>query len=59
MGMMEEIQEVERNYAHMDVLLAKEKFKTFAFRWSILNKVKRLKTLDRESYDFTKASLEV
>lgn len=57
--MIEEIQEVERNYAHMDVRLAKEKFKMFAFRWSILNKVQKLRKLDRESYDFTKASLEV
>ena len=59
MGMMEEIKEVEKHYAHVDVLIAKEKFKAFAFRWTIMSKVAKMKKLDRDSYEFTKASLEV
>jgi len=50
---------MERHYAHVDVLLAKEKFKTFAFRWMILSKVNRMKKIDKDSYEFTKASIEV
>ncbi len=57
--MMEVIKEIEKNYAHVDVLIAKEKFKTFAFRWMILSKVNKMKKIDRDSYEFTKASLEV
>jgi hypothetical protein len=59
MGMMEEIKEVEKNYAHFDVILAKEKFKSFAFRWMIMNKITKMKKLDRESYEYTKAIVEV
>lgn len=58
-GLMEEIKEIENNYAHVDVVIAKEKFKTFAFRWMILSKVHKMKKLDRDSYEFTKANLEV
>lgn len=57
--MLEEIKEVERHYAHVDVLIAKEKFKSFAFRWMIMSRVTRMKKIDRDSYEFTKASLEV
>ena len=59
LGMLEEIKEVERHYAHVDVLIAKEKFKSFAFRWMIMSRVTRMKKIDRDSYEFTKASLEV
>lgn len=56
---MEEMKEIEQNYAHFDVLLAKEKFKNFAFRFIMMSKINKMKKLDRDSYEFTKASIEV
>jgi hypothetical protein len=56
---MDEIKDLEREHAHIDLVMAKEKFKMFAFKWRIYKKVQKMKLLDRDSYDFTKASLEV
>lgn len=39
--------------------MAKERFKGFVFRYRIMNKVQKLKELNKDSYDFTRASLEV
>jgi len=39
--------------------LAKEKFKNFVFRWTTLNKILKMKKLDRDSYEFMRASLEI
>ena len=59
MGMIEEMKEMEKEHAHVDMILAKEKFKMFVFKWRMLAKVNRMKHLERDSYDFMKASLEV
>ena len=56
---MEEMKDIEKNYAHFDVVLAKEKFKNFVFRFLILSKVHKMKKFDRDSYEFMKASTEV
>jgi len=39
--------------------IAREKFRLFAFRWKIMNKVYKMKLFDRDSFDFMRASLEV
>ena len=57
--MLEEMEEQEKEYAYFDQILAKEKFRNFLFRWKILIKVNKMKKMDRDSYEFTKASLEV
>eukprot|EP00347_Sterkiella_histriomuscorum_P009328 403341630 len=58
-GLMEEMVDQENQYAHFDVQLAQEKFKNFAFRWTIFNKINKMKKFDRESYEFMKANLEI
>jgi hypothetical protein len=58
-GMMEEIKEIEQNYALDNYLIAKERMKNLMFRFRILNKVQKLKEINKDTYDFTKASLEV
>lgn len=40
-------------------MIAKEKFRVFAFRWKIMSKIDKMKKFDRDSYEFMKASLEV
>ena len=59
LGLLEEMEEQEKEYAYFDQILAKEKFRNFLFRWKILIKVNKMKKMDRDSYEFTKASLEV
>ena len=56
---MTEMKDIENEHLHIDVIMAKEKFKMFAFKWRILCKVNKMKLLDRDSHEFTKASLEV
>lgn len=41
------------------MMIAKEKFRLFAFRWKIMNKVHKMKKFDKDSYEFMKASLEI
>jgi len=57
--MMNEIKDLEKEHAHYDIYMAKETFKMIVFKWRILNKVQKMKLLDRESYEFTKASIEI
>jgi hypothetical protein len=40
-------------------LIAKEKFRFFAFRWKIMSKVNKMKKFDKDSLEFMKASLEI
>ena len=56
---MQEMQDLENEQAHVDEIIAREKFKMFMFRWKVMSKVNKMKLLDRDSYDFMKLSLEV
>lgn len=40
-------------------MIAKEKFRLFAFRWKIMNKINKMKKFDRDSVEFMRASLEI
>ena len=57
--MLEELKEIENEHAHEGLIIAKERFKNFLFRYRIMKKLQRIKEFDKESYDFTKASLEL
>ena len=39
--------------------MAKERFKNMLFRYRILNKIQKMKEFSKESYDFTKANIEI
>lgn len=41
------------------MIVAKERFKNMLFRYRILNKIQKMKEFPKESYDFTKANLEI
>jgi hypothetical protein len=41
------------------MLVAKERFKSMIFRYRVLNKIQKMKDFQKESYDFTKANLEI
>ncbi|CDW71095.1 UNKNOWN [Stylonychia lemnae] len=58
-GLMEEMKEQEKHYEHFEVQMAQEKFKSFVFRWTTLNKVNKMKKFDRDSYEYMKANLEI
>ena len=58
-GMMDEIKDLEKEHAHIDQILAKEKFKMFAFKWRMMNKINKMKFLERDSFEFNKAWVEV
>lgn len=58
--MMNEIKDLEKEHAHIDVVLAKERFRSFVFRWRILSKLQKLSAkFDRDSYDYVRAVVEV
>lgn len=57
--MLEEIKDIEKEYAHEGLLVAKEKFKSFLFRYRVMTKLHRMKELNKESYHYTKAHMEL
>src|SRR5689334_15206263 len=58
-GLMQELEEMEQEHGHIEVRIAREKFRLFAFRWRIMNRVSKMKKFDRDSYDFMRANLEI
>lgn len=56
---MKEMEELEKQNAHVEQLVAKEKFRLFAFRWRIMKKVHKMGKFDRDSHEFMRANLEV
>lgn len=58
-GLMQEITDLEAQYGHIELRIAREKFRLFAFRWRTMSKVNKMKKFDRDSYDFMRASLEI
>ena len=57
--MMQEIKDLEKEYEHQGLLVAKERFKNFVFRYRVMQRMTRMKEFNKDSYDFMKASLEV
>lgn len=57
--MLDDYKELESQYSHEGYMVAKERFRNFIFRYRLINKVQKLRELKKESYEFTKASLEI
>lgn len=57
--MYDELKDLENEFVHYELKLAKEKFRLFAFRWKIMNKVNKMKIFDRDSVEYMKCSLEI
>ena len=57
--MMEELKDLEELYAHEGLIVARERFKNMIFRYRVMTKLQKLKELNKESYEYTKAHLEI
>ena len=58
-GLMQDIKEMEQEHQHEGMVVAKERFKNMMFRYRVLNKIQKMKDFHKESYEFTKANLEI